>query len=190
MNSIFKILAITTLTVCGLLLVGVASKATTTLPRDYGCQTGTCQTCETGTSGKRCGACGKRRRPKKCPQCECDFCLLELDCGKEKRTCFKTEQKLICVPPVRLPWKKCCPPGVSKTKTVKVLKTHTYECPSCSYKWTVQEPNVFGASTQSDTPTKAKPDTKDSAEPPLDPEKATPPQPPFEGATPKVSLKF
>lgn len=74
-----------------------------------------------------------------CPSCENEICRLELDQSKVKKTCFKVEQKPICVPPVRFPWQKDCPPGTSKTKLIKVLSTHTYECPSCSYKWKLQE---------------------------------------------------
>lgn len=91
----------------------------------------------------------KNRRPgntdcgcTQCPQCEGEMCKLELDKSKIKKTCFKVEQKAICIPPVRLPWKKTCPPGVSKTKTVNKLITHSYECPNCSYQWTLQEPEI------------------------------------------------
>jgi hypothetical protein len=193
MNSIFKIMAITALTVCGLLVINVATNATTILPLNCSCQARAgdgCRTCNSGASGKKCRNCGKLCRPRKCPTPECDVCLLELDCGKEKKTCFKTEQKLICVPPVRLPWKKCCPPGVSKTKTITVLKTHSYECPSCSYKWTVQEPAIAESSTTPSEPTEAKPDEQESIEPESTPEKAIPPQPPFEEEAPKVSIRF
>ena len=30
-----------------------------------------------------------------------------------------------------------CIPTTSKSKTIKVLKKETYECPTCSYKWSV-----------------------------------------------------
>lgn len=88
----------------------------------------TCQSCDT-----QCG-CGE------CRQCSCEFCKLELDISKVKKTCFKVEQKTICVPPVRLPWKKDCPPTTSKPKIVNVLKKHSYECPNCTCKWTLQKP--------------------------------------------------
>ena len=204
MNSIIKSLTIATFIVCALLVVGLASDAATALPADCGCDSficqsdncQTCQSCSKGQCGKRCGSCGKLRRSKKCPQCECDFCLLELDHGTEERTCFKTEQKLVCVPPVRMPWMKCCPPGTSKTKTVKVLKKHIYECPTCSYKWTVQEPAVAATTTTTRSePIEAQPAGTDgseseSAEPEANPEKATPPRPPFENETPPVSVRF
>ena len=199
MNSFFKILTITTLTVCGLLVIGVAN-AKITLPTDCGCQSSccqpdNCQACSNGKCGKRCGSCRKPRRPKKCPKCECDFCLLELDHGIEEKTCFKTEQKLVCVPPVRMPWMKCCPPGTSKTKTVKVLKKHTYECPTCSYKWTVQEPAVVASTTTTSglteaQPTEAEASESQSADPDVKPKNATPPRPPFENETPPVSVRF
>ena len=205
MNNIFKVLAIATLTVGGLLVIEVATNAKTTLPTDCGCQSsccqsGPCQTCSTGKCDKRCGSCGKRRRTRKCPQCECDFCLLELEHGKEEKTCFKTEQKLICVPPVRMPWMKDCPPGISKTKTITVLKKHKYECPSCSYKWTVQEPMVAESqsvepATSEPTEAEAEPAEGEASEPSATdpqsiPEPPTPPRPPFEEQPPTVSVRF
>ncbi len=102
----------------------------------------TCQTCDT-----QCGC-------VECPQCACEVCKLEVDNSKIKKTCFQVEQKTICVPPVRLPWKKDCPPVTSKTKTVNVLKTHSYECPNCTYKWTLQKPVVMETSDQGAAPTK------------------------------------
>lgn len=52
-------------------------------------------------------------------------------------------------------------------KTVKVLKTHKYECESCSYKWSLQEPANDKAETTV-TPAIAVPD----------PNQPTPVQPP------------
>lgn len=72
-----------------------------------------------------------------CPECACEDCLLEIKPSTEKKTCFKVEEKVICVPAVRMPWNKCDPPTTSKSKTIKVLKKETYECPTCSYKWSV-----------------------------------------------------
>jgi uncharacterized low-complexity protein len=43
-----------------------------------------------------------------------------------------------------LPWQKCCPPSVSKTRLVNRLKKHTYECETCKYKWSVVEANNCG----------------------------------------------
>jgi len=118
-----------------------------------------CSTCVTTAPAptvvaSNCGQCEKAscsqcrlrslRRSKtdcnQCPKCEGDICKLELDNGKVKKTCFKTEQKAVCVPAVRLPWMKSCPPGSSKTRLVTKLSKHTYECPKCSYKWTLQKP--------------------------------------------------
>ncbi|MFK7765976.1 MAG: hypothetical protein AB8B55_01955 [Mariniblastus sp.] len=94
-------------------------------------------------SRRSCGTCQSDCGCVQCPSCEGDICKLELDNGKAKKSCFKVEQKVVCIPPVRLPWQKCCPPGQSrKTRTINVLKKHTYECPSCSYKWSLQEPEV------------------------------------------------
>jgi hypothetical protein len=93
-------------------------------------QRNACQTCQTD-----CGCVA-------CPQCDQETCKLELDKSKVKKTCFKVEQKTICIPKVRMPWQACCPPSSSKTRSITVLKKHTYECPDCSYKWTVQKPEV------------------------------------------------
>ena len=71
-----------------------------------------------------------------CPQCK-TRCKLEVTKGTEKKTCFKPECKTICIPRIRLPWQSCSEPRCAKTKTVKVLKKHSYECPKCEYKWTV-----------------------------------------------------
>ena len=75
-----------------------------------------------------------------CQKCEDDTCRLELDHTPKKKTCFKTEQVSICIPPVRFPWQKCCPPGTSKTKLVNKLKVHQFECPNCDYKWKLNLP--------------------------------------------------
>jgi hypothetical protein len=71
-----------------------------------------------------------------------ECCQLEVKTGETKETCFQTEQKIVCIPRVRLPWQACCPPTKSRTRTVKVLKTHTFKCPSCEYKWSVVEPEI------------------------------------------------
>lgn len=87
-----------------------------------------CQTCDTD-----CGC-------VECPSCACDICQLEVKESKAKKSCFKVEQKVICIPPIRFPWQQDCPPMTSRTKTINVLKKHSYECPSCEYKWTRVEP--------------------------------------------------
>ncbi len=81
----------------------------------------------------------RRMRCRRCPKCQNDFCQLKMEVGKEKKTCYQVEQKLVCIPAIRLPWKNC-QPTCSRTRTVKVLKTHTYECSKCNYTWSVCEP--------------------------------------------------
>ena len=97
-----------------------------------GCSTG----CKTG-----CTSC--RKKKKSCPKCDCQFCELEVKKGEVEKTSFYAEQKEVCVPAVRLPWKKCCPPKRSKVRTVNVLKKKKYKCPQCEYKWSVHEPEDF-----------------------------------------------
>ena len=87
-----------------------------------------------------CGICKRSCGGSQCPSCEGDICKLELDKSKITKTRFKTEQVPVCVPPIRLPWQKCCPPGKSKTRLVTKLKTEKYECPHCAYKWSLVEP--------------------------------------------------
>lgn len=89
-----------------------------------------------------CG-CASCRKKVACPQCDCQFCELDVKKGEVEKTCFKTEQKEVCIPAVRLPWKKNCPPTRSKVRTVNVLKKHKYKCPKCQYKWNVHEPEDF-----------------------------------------------
>jgi hypothetical protein len=108
-----------------------------------------------------------------------------LEYTKEKKTCFKIEQKLVCVPKVRLPWKKDCPPGISKTRTVTVLKKHSYECEQCGYKWSVLDPEVCDSAPE-EAPQEASANTDSetmketpSVEDPVE-------QPPFEVDEPKV----
>lgn len=149
---------------------------------ESGCNEPSCKTCRapaariTGvvgrvsnrvtTRGRRsiCGTCRTDCGSIQCPSCDGDVCKLELDKGKSKKTCFKVEQKVVCIPPVRLPWAKCCPPGLSrKTRTINVLKKHSYECPSCSYKWSLQEPEVAKPAEP------AKANTPDTYQPPVQP---------------------
>ena len=97
----------------------------------------------TQKAGCRCKRCRKPRKKKiNCPSCavECDTCTLELDHYEEEKTCFKTEQKIICIPPVRFPWEECCPPGrTNKTRAINVLKVHKYKCKACGYKWKLDD---------------------------------------------------
>ena len=87
----------------------------------------------------RCGSCKRTGGCVQCPQCDADVCKLDVKESKSEKSCFKVKTETICIPKVRLPWQKCCPPMTSKTKVVKRLSTHKYECPSCDYKWSVQE---------------------------------------------------
>lgn len=95
-------------------------------PAAVGCQS--CQTCET------C-------QPK--PQCDCQYCELSAKKVEVDKKCFKVEQKEVCVPAVRLPWKRCCPPKKSRVRTVNVLKTDKYKGETCEYKWSVHEPEEY-----------------------------------------------
>ena len=127
--------------------------------------------------------------------CEGDFCKLSIKKGKEKKTCFKTDQETICIPAVRLPWQDCCPPSKSRTRLVTRLKTHKEEVESSSYKWEVEETNDCGCQT----PTEAQHpqqtiegavEAEPVAEPPAKPEvpketfeeKVVPPVPKVKGA--------
>ncbi len=128
--------------------IAFAGMSGTTVLVSHVAATTTMQQC--GCGQNQCdGGCRFSRRAKRscktcvqCPQCDGEMCKLELDNSKVKKTCFKVEQKAVCIPPVRMPWMKCCPPGTSKTRTINVLKKHSYECPNCSYKWTLQEPDI------------------------------------------------
>lgn len=93
----------------------------------------------------------------KCPSCEGDVCKLSIKKDKEKKTCFKTKQEQICIPTVRLPWQKCCPPSVSKTRLVNRLKKHKYECETCKYKWSVVESDNCCTAAAPTAPTVANP---------------------------------
>lgn len=96
-----------------------------------------------GCKKPSCTGCKQRRVLRTpSPQCDCDFCELKVSKTKEKKKCFEVKQKEICVPPVRLPWKKCCPPTKAKVRVVNVLSTKSYDSPSCKYEWKVFEPET------------------------------------------------
>lgn len=95
----------------------------------------------------RCKSC---RSKKSCPQCDCQFCELDVKKGEVEKSSYKVEQKEVCVPAVRLPWKRNCPPKRSKVRTVNTLKKHKYKCPKCEYKWSVHEPEDFDSSAGSE----------------------------------------
>lgn len=123
------------------------------------CQQPSCHRCRLRSRRSAgCDSCGTDCGSVQCPRCEGDVCKLELDKSKVKKTCFKVEQVPVCIPPVRFPWQECCPPGTAKTRLVNKLKVHKYECPGCSYKWTLQEPEK-----ESTEPTEAKKDEPQQA---------------------------
>jgi len=127
----------------------LVSHVTATTLQQCGCGNASCNGgCRLARRSSTCGTCNTQCGCVQCPQCDGETCKLELDNSKVKKSCFKVEQKAVCIPPVRLPWKKCCPPGTSKTRTVNVLKVHKYECPNCSYKWKLQEPELTPMATQ------------------------------------------
>lgn len=111
----------------------------------------------TPTSG--CRSCRKQRS---CPQCDCQFCELDVKKGEVEKKSYKIEQKEVCVPAVRLPWKKNCPPKRSRVRTVNTLKKHKYKCPKCEYKWSVHEPEDFDDSVAT-SPSKVKSEPVTSA---------------------------
>ncbi len=128
-------------------------------------------TTECGCDDASCGLkrIGLRKSSRvACPECACEDCLLEVKPSTEKKTCFKVEEKVICVPAVRMPWHKCNPPTTSKSKTIKVLKKETYECPTCSYKWSVAKTSE-PASTADKTATVIEPATTKRKIQPLPP---------------------
>lgn len=96
---------------------------------------------------------GCSRQSVRCPKC-CHSCRLEVSQDSESKKCFECETKTICIPRVVFPWqnkKSCKSPGGcvacggkgctvcrhngAKVRRVKVLKTKSYECPRCKYKW-------------------------------------------------------
>jgi hypothetical protein len=156
-----KRLAITVLPLLALLtIIALPSLAAAQIIDNCSCSSSNCQSCQPETCNGCAAGCQScrparmrlgggigRLRTRKCPECECDSCVLKLDEIEVKKSCFKTEQKEICIPKIRFPWQKCCPPGTSKSKVVTVLKKHSYKCKECSYKWSVNEPE-FGEATK------------------------------------------
>ena len=143
MNSISKIAGLSVLLLTGIFAVhNSTGLSAVIITQDCACGTAGCGG---GCAIERragCRKCGARRGCQKCPKCQVECCQLEIKTGESKETCFQTEQKIVCIPRVRMPWQKCCPPTKSKTRTVKVLKTHSFKCPSCEYKWSLIEPEI------------------------------------------------
>ena len=98
-------------------------------------QTAGCQSCQAAAAP--CQTCQAAAEP------ECLYCELKTKRVDEEKTGFKVEQKEVCVPAVRLPWMKCCPPKKSRVRTVNVLKKEKYKAKTCEYKWSVHEPEDF-----------------------------------------------
>lgn len=73
-----------------------------------------------------------------CPKCGCKVCVAEPEVKKEKKHCYCTDCKEICIPAARLPWQCCGTPKCAKVRTVKVLIKKEYECEKCGWKWTVK----------------------------------------------------
>lgn len=122
---------------------------------DCGCGKRLCDgRCRIAHRKSTCQACNTQCGSVACPQCECEVCCLEVENTKVKKTCFKVEQKTICIPPVRFPWNSC-PPTTARTKTVNVLKKDSYECPKCTYQWTLQKSEVAQPAAETSTATTA-----------------------------------
>lgn len=118
------------------------------------CATEVVEDCGCGKIG--CSGCLRRRRPlRHCPQCNAEICISESETTKVKKSCWKTEQKVICIPKVRFPWQKCDGPLCGKTKTVTLLKKHSYECEACKYKWKLVEPEAPQVPVDQAVPTPA-----------------------------------
>ncbi len=98
-----------------------------------------CATCEAAPAAT-CASCAPAARVACAPKCECQFCTLKVKKVEADTSCFELEQKEVCVPAVRLPWMKCCPPKRSRVRTVNVLKTKKGKKDICEYKWSVHEP--------------------------------------------------
>ena len=146
-----------------------AAPAPFTIPAPIAAPVQSAKPCGCGVKG----CLGKRScklfkpRTKSCPQCDCDFCELKVSKTKDKKKYFEVTQKEVCIPAVRLPWKKNCPPTRSKVRVINVLSTKTYECPGCKYEWKVHEPEVPGnpsdAKASSAGDSKSGSSTRDSA---------------------------
>lgn len=124
--------------------------------------------CGCGKIGCGCKRLHKIGLTRKCPQCDCDFCELKVSKTKEKKKRFEVKQKEICIPPVRLPWKKCCPPTKAKVRVINVLGTKSYECPKCKYEWKVHEPEVPESPTKSKSAASEESSTSESSAPKIE----------------------
>ena len=101
-----------------------------------------------GTCAQRCGIL--------CPHCG-EPCMATVTKGKETKHCWEVEAKTICIPKVRFPWElcgkgcgkgcggkdcgnsTCLPPKCGRTKCVRVLVKHEYECTVCKYSFDIDK---------------------------------------------------
>lgn len=90
-----------------------------------------------------CSSCLSCRSGKPTTQCDCQYCELKTKEIEVEKKRFVIEQKEVCIPEVRLPWKRCCPPKKSRVRTVNVLKSEKYKGKTCEYKWSVHEPEEY-----------------------------------------------
>lgn len=125
-----------------------------------GCAEGGCDSgCDNGCSSFRTStgilAAGRPRLFTRihCPSCDAG-CYLEVKQGKTKKTVFETVTKTVCIPNVRLPWRSACEAPSARTRTIKVLKKKSIECPKCEYKWKV--PEIASCDTAAPLPKDAK----------------------------------
>ena len=100
------------------------------------------QNCNCQTINCGCGQADCVEACQSCPQCHNDDCCLQIKKVCEENSCYKTEQKVVCVPKIQWPWEKDCPPIRSQSRTVNVLKKHIYKCERCAYEWSPNEPGA------------------------------------------------
>lgn len=71
-----------------------------------------------------------------CPCCGSDgACVLKVEPGVEKETCYEVECKEVCIPPVRFPWESCRAPKCGRVRVVARLKEEKREKEVCKYEW-------------------------------------------------------
>jgi hypothetical protein len=102
-----------------------------------------------------------------CPRCS-TCCQLDVELGKEEKSCWQVECEQVSVPRVVFPWQtgkadchrragRCdcrtsargpctCANNGAWVRTIKKLKKYTYECPACKYEWTPKTVAGDGAS--------------------------------------------
>jgi hypothetical protein len=71
-----------------------------------------------------------------CAQCGQKICCPEVDEKDVTKSCWNTECKEVCVPPIRLPWDRCCTLACGGiVRTINVLKETEYKCKEKTYSW-------------------------------------------------------